>query len=412
MAERQLKILIIDEGSALNWPAEEAFFAVHPDTEIEYILYTEEQLFMKLQAGKTDADLVILPYSILVDMEKMGYLRDLGEAVGLSTYPEQLIDLSQWLMEDGRLFALPTKISQDYWLFSESAAKKMGLEYPGMKAWSWEDYAELAEKFPMDTDNDGIDDVYLMNGSSISAFPALTNVNLYMLYQYLMTHHEFDTFATKYLNLFKRVLVDDALLDFSDAREAESLKLLCVASGNPVDAVGSNSFDENGVIRFLPPPTLTGEDGPYFGYLWGCAMLEEAGSPDLAKDFCSAMLSENALDHFIAGYYDYVVSKDAPQTGYYDFIGTFMPKFSQRDGSPRYQVRAGRELQTDAFVTFLDGFQTAQEFRSKLTLNPIPFGRDFYDAVHAALQEWLYGNLDDDGLTERMSFLLGIADAR
>ena len=34
-----LRIIVTYAENALNYPAEEAFFKLHPDTEIEYILY-------------------------------------------------------------------------------------------------------------------------------------------------------------------------------------------------------------------------------------------------------------------------------------------------------------------------------------------------------------------------------------
>ena len=194
-----LRIIVTYAENALNYPAEEAFFKLHPDTEIEYILYTEEQLYAHLQAGTEDADLVILPYNILVSMEEKGYLKYLDDAAGITGYPDQLVDWSEWLTRNDRLFALPVTVSQPSWFWNESVGETLGLDYPGTKAWTWEDYAELSEKFPRDTDGDGEDDTYLMYGSRVSAFPALWNANTEMAEQYIVSHSEFNTFRRKYL---------------------------------------------------------------------------------------------------------------------------------------------------------------------------------------------------------------------
>ena len=115
MEKRSLKIIITNENDSLNYQIEEAFFMIHPDTDIEYILYTEDQLYSHLQAGTTDGDLVILPYNILYHMEEKGYLAYLNDTVGLSSYPEQMIDISAWLTNNDKLFALPISISQNSW---------------------------------------------------------------------------------------------------------------------------------------------------------------------------------------------------------------------------------------------------------------------------------------------------------
>ena len=406
-----LRIIVTYAENALNYPAEEAFFKLHPDTEIEYILYTEEQLYAHLQAGTEDADLVILPYNILVSMEEKGYLKYLDDAAGITGYPDQLVDWSEWLTRNDRLFALPVTVSQPSWFWNESVGETLGLDYPGTKAWTWEDYAELSEKFPRDTDGDGEDDTYLMYGSRVSAFPALWNANIEMAEQYIVSHSEFNTFRRKYLKLFRKIVTSPALLDMNHSSGSDKHVLLGINGDNPLIFLDHAVIGEEGDMLFLPPPTLDGKEGPYFGYLNACGMLQNAASRELASDFLLAMISEEGLNYSISMRYDKLISKACPQWEYlYD--GPWVPKFVSSGGRLILRAGSGRNLKVAEFPYSEKAFSAMQDFRSRLIVSTVPFERDFYDALHAAIQEWLYGNIDDDSLAERMNYLLGIAANR
>ena len=412
MEKHSLKIIVTNENDSLNYQIEEAFFMFHPDTDIEYILYTEDQLFSHLLAGTTDADLVILPYHILVSMEEKGYLAYLDDAAGLTSYPEQMIDISTWLTKNDKLFALPVSISQNSWYWNEKAGESIGLEYPGDGAWSWEDYAKLADQFPYDSDQDGKADTYIMYGSSNNTYPALKNANIEMLVQYLVSYQEFDTFRQKYLDLFRQIVVDDALLNINTQSTNKQQVLLGVNGYNPIASVDHTSIEDDGYILFMPPPTLDGKDGPYFGYLNACAILKNAVSPDLAADYIRVMASEEALNYTVFGLYDNMLSKALPEAEYYIDDDSLLPVFISEGSFPVYRISSDRPLMMIEFTQSEKAFEIAQRYRSKLIVNAFPFGRDFYDAAFAAVQEWIYGNIDDDGLTERMNFLLGIAENR
>ena len=405
LEQKSVKIIVTYEENAMNIPAEEAFFSTHPDINIEYILYTEDQLYTHLLSGTTDADLVILPYHILKSMAEKGYLEYLDDIAGLKQYPAQLIDVKKWLMIENRLFALPVRISQNSWYWNDGVGKKLGISYPGNKAWSWTDYEKLSQKFPIDIDHNGHNDTYVMYGSSISAFPALNNVNTDMLEQYIANHSEFDTFKHEYLNLFKLIVTSSALLNINSADYKENQVLLGISGNNPVYTLDHMFAEENGDLLFLPPPTLDGTDGPYPGYLNACGILQNAKSKDLATDFIHAMISDEALNYIVMDHYDELISRKSPEWEFISPYSEYMPVFTQTNDFPVLNISPGRELKVVEFTISEEAFQTAQHFRSKLQVNTIPYRRDFFE-------EWLYGNINDDGLTSRMNYLLEIAGSQ
>jgi ABC-type glycerol-3-phosphate transport system substrate-binding protein len=408
-AENQiLKIIVLNESDAQNWTAEEAFFMAYPEVEIEYVLFSEDQLYSRLITQTVEADLVILPYNVLISLEKNGYLAYLDDAVGIHDYPDQLIDLSRLFMKDGRVFALPISLYQECYCWHEDVGKEIGLSYPGTDPWTWEDYAKLTEKFPI-TNSGSSPDVYLSYGQSVAAYPSLNNVNLEMFFQYVKTHSEFSSFQGDYLELFRKIFVNKAYLELSVTADDNVSVLLGRTSQNPVELLGADNYDDFGVMLFLPPPVLSDEYVSYPGYLWGCGILNNASSSDLAAGFIRAMLSEKALDYATNMRYDQLVSAAAPR---YEYVlpGTlYRPVFSSEGSYPMLRICPGRNFQIWDFSYSEDAFLQSQQFRSLLSVDTAPAGRDFYNAAYAVLQEWLEGRIDDAAMTERMNYLLGLA---
>ena len=98
--ERVVIAMINYETGAQNFPIEEAFFKEHPNATIEYRIYSGEQFNGVLMNGQCDFDLAIATYSLERAMLERGYIQTL-DTIGLTEYPEQLIDLSHLLMVDG-----------------------------------------------------------------------------------------------------------------------------------------------------------------------------------------------------------------------------------------------------------------------------------------------------------------------
>ena len=410
-----LRIAVIYPEDAQNWPAEEAFFAGCPTAEIEYILYSEEQLNARTQAGTTGADLVILPYRNLTVLEEKGYLTYLDDTAGLTEYPEQIIDLSSLLVKNDRLFALPVSIAQDYWCWDESAGDAAGIAWPGTEAWTWEDCVRLAEGFPKDTDNDGEPDIWLMTGARFLALPAFANVNVDMFEEYLNTHSDFTQFMEQYLDLFRSFICCDALLDMDNYTPEKDCTLLsCGGGDNPIAMIDRTTEDGTGTILFLPPPVLEKDDVKYPGYLKGCAVLKDAAAPNLAASFIRAMISGEALNCSVFGEEVRLISAEVPEFSYGSSLNDqYLPVFQDDNGIRVFRLGAGRQFAMDfGFGYSEEAFYEAQKFRSLLTVNTVPYERDFYQEAFSTLQEWYLGHIDDAGLAERMSYLLGIAANR
>lgn len=408
--ENTLKVIVTRETDAQNWPAEEAFFSHHPESVIEYTLYTEDQLFSQLLSQTVEADIVILPYGILNNLAEKGYLNYLDDAAGIYEYPAQLLDLRRLFVRNNRVFALPTSIRQEFLAWNEGIGNRINLLYPGPETWEWNEFAELAEYFPCDSDDDGTADTYLIYGESVSGYPYLNNVCLGMFQQYIASHFEFNTFQRDYLNLFRKIVANKALLNISSMTGNGLYTILeRVASDNPIEYMDRLMSDEKGNMLFLPMPSLANEDTAHTGYLWGCGVLKNAISPDLAADFISAMISDDALDCAVQMRYDQLVSLAAPHKEY-QYSAYNQPEFASRGDAPVFEICPGRDFAMDDFLCSNEAFQQSQSFRAQLSVHTIPVGRDFYDAAFAVIQEWLEGYIDDDGMTERVNYLLDIAN--
>ena len=408
--QKKIRIVICREQDAQNWAVEEAFFAVHPDVEIEYLLYSEDQVYSRLMAKTIQADLVILPYNMLLSMTENGYIRNLEDAASLHEYPNQLLDLHALLTKNDNLFALPVSIYQEYWCWDETVGKKVGLDYPGENySWNWEDYAALAESFPYDTDQDGINDTYLTYGECVPACSMLKNASLGMLFEYVSTYKEFSTFMEEYLELFRKIVIDDALLDMFSLPETDAHVLLSrMSTENPIEYMLQDSSSGEAEYRFLRPPTLNGE-GPYSGYLWGCGILTDAISLDLSIDFINAILSDHSLDYAAFMRYDQIISSECPVYEYLDLDHQYDPVFVPEGDIHICRVRSGREFEIAEFPFSQEAFEVSQDFRSQLSLHAIPYAPDFYQASYALLQEWLKGQMSDAEFEEKMNYLLGLA---
>lgn len=417
-----LTIAVVAASDALNLPAEEAFFKRFPNAVIEYRLYTEEQLNTTLIAGTPEFDLAILPYPLLLNMAKKGYLAPVDSALGSSGYPSQLLDLSDLLTLDDRVFALPVSVAQTFWIWDADAAALIGLSMPEADAWTWADYAEYAKKLPQDADGDGNADTYLMYGSCLPAYPAFHNVNLNMFTQYAAQFSDFEAFGDQYLDLFREIITGDALLDMSAPSDAASEVLIREASAaNPIDILNLSLADdssesiqfsqtgEQSGYRFLPPPLLDESSPRYAGSMTACGMLKHARREDLASAFLQGMVSEDALDYGTFAGDDQLVSSEPPKHLYFDESGSFAPAFTNQDHALAYRVSAGRSIPVVSFAYSRAAFAKSQKFREKLSVDTFLMGRDFYDSAWSYLQEWYNGHIDDAALVQRMQYLFGVA---
>ena len=362
-----------------------------------------------LITGTTEFDMAILPYQTLLNMAKKGLLAPVSQAIDQSAYPDQLIDMSELLTIDDWVFALPMNIAQTFWIWDESIAAQAGISYPEEAAWSWEDYAELANQFPRDADGDGMADIYLMYGSYLPAYPAFESVNLNMFTQYAAQQSDFAAFAEQYLELFREILVSDALLNINEDTGSFCVLIQEASADTPLDIMNGSLVEEQGGFRFLAPPLLDSRNIQYAGSMSACAMMKNADRNDLAAAFLRAMISEDALHYGVFRKNTRLISRNPPKQMYFDENGDFEPVFMEQDGRNAYRVAAGRDIPVISFVYSDDAFALSQDFRAKLTIDTFLMGRDFYDAAWANFQEWYVGHLNNEQLIEGMEYLFGIA---
>ena len=67
-------------------------------------------------SNQADFDMIITGYAGLMDMVEKDYLLTLDQ-IGMETYPAKLLDVSELLTYNGKLFALPISIRQEAWFF-------------------------------------------------------------------------------------------------------------------------------------------------------------------------------------------------------------------------------------------------------------------------------------------------------
>lgn len=335
-AEQRLVIAITSEESALNLPLEEAFFKANPGVTIEYRLYSSNQLNSLLMTNQADFDMIITGYAGLIDMAEKDYLLTLDQ-IGLEAYPAELLDMSELLMYNEKLFALPISIGQEAWFIHYELSEQNNIEYPAKDgAWTWDEYLEFSKRFPILFGKNREKNLYMMTGASLLDYPALQNVQVDMFLNYLALYpNEINRFFTDYFPTFRQVLKSDALmprkLDESGIlRENRTNDVLMVitSADNPIGMMQSFMAREGylGTLALMHDPNLTFSGGPteeeivneilpslnswmllpvpvfdkndvrYLGYMTACGIMKNAEHKELAAKFIEAMYSEEALD--------------------------------------------------------------------------------------------------------------------
>jgi len=394
--ERLVIAIVNYESEAENFPIEEAFFKEHPNATIEYRLYTSEQFNSVLMNGQSDFDLAIATYRLTRAMLERGYIQTL-DTIGLTEYPEQLIDLSHLLMVDGKLIGIPLWEVQSCYFWDAGLARKAGISYPASAGyWTWEDFAELCRQLPKDTDGDGEPDVYLMYGTMLADCPYLQNVNPDMILNYLPLHaDDMDTFFTEYFDLFREIFTSDALLAF-DRSETKKHVLISYSSGlNPIDRAGT----------LMPIPVFSADEDYQMGGVSSLVLMQNAPHAELAADFLHAALSDEALSLF-SGDETRLMAKKSP-TKRVTNQQTLKPVFSDVNGIKNAYVTAGRRYFTSIYSA--GGYSKAQAFRAKLFASTFPGKSDFHGAVWSYLQEWYLGHISDAELQESVTYLVEMA---
>lgn len=353
-AEQRLVIAITSEESALNLPLEEAFFKANPGVTIEYRLYSSNQLNSLLMTNQADFDMIITGYAGLIDMAEKDYLLTLDQ-IGLEAYPAELLDMSELLMYNEKLFALPISIGQEAWFIHYELSEQNNIEYPAKDgAWTWDEYLEFSKRFPILFGKNREKNLYMMTGASLLDYPALQNVQVDMFLNYLALYpNEINRFFTDYFPTFRQVLKSDALmprkLDESGIlRENRTNDVLMVitSADNPIGMMQSFMAREGylGTLALMHDPNLTFSGGPteeeivneilpslnswmllpvpvfdkndvrYLGYMTACGIMKNAEHKELAAKFIEAMYSEEALDMGVVMGETAFIGRECPQS--------------------------------------------------------------------------------------------------
>ena len=446
--EQRLVIAITSEEDALYLPIEEAFFKANPGVTIEYRLYSSNQLNSLLMSNQADFDMIITGYAGLMDMVEKDYLLTLDQ-IGMETYPAELLDVSELLTYNGKLFALPISIQQDAWIIHYELSEQNNIEYPAKDGvWTWEEYLEFSKQFPITFGEHGEKHLYMMTGTSFPDYPFLQNVQIDMFRNYIKLYpNDIERFFTDYFPIFRQVLKSDALLpiELSEAslsREERTNDVLVAkpVECNPIVMVQScmlregwlttlenlrnpnltvEGITEEEVLEILPTldswmllpvPVFNKDDVRYLGYMTACGIMKNAEHKELAAKFIEAMYSEEALDTGVLMGESAFMGRQCPSQLIIDKYA-YYPVFTDEDGTQVYTVEAGRSFEcwpfTDTYAEHM--YYEAQEYRSHLAVTRFHAQRDFYNAVWSYLQEWYLGHISDAELQESVTYLVEMA---
>ena len=446
--EQRLVIAITSEEDALYLPIEEAFFKANPGVTIEYRLYSSNQLNSLLMTNQADFDIIISGYTRMIDMAEKDYLLTLDQ-IGMETYPAELLDVSELLTYNGKLFALPISIQQDAWIIHYELSEQNNIEYPAKDGvWTWEEYLEFSKQFPITFGEHGEKHLYMMTGTSFPDYPFLQNVQIDMFRNYIKLYpNDIERFFTDYFPIFRQVLKSDALLpiELSEAslsREERTNDVLVAkpVECNPIVMVQScmlregwlttlenlrnpnltvEGITEEEVLEILPSldswmllpvPVFDKNDVRYLGYLTACGIMKNAPHKELAAKFIEAMYSEEALDTGVLMGESAFMGRQCPSQLIIDKYA-YYPVFTDEDGTQVYTVEAGRSFEcwpfTDTYAEHM--YYEAQEYRSHLAVTRFHAQRDFYNAVWSYLQEWYLGHISDAELQESVTYLVEMA---
>ena len=389
--EPQRLIIAVDsEESAQNLPIEEAFFKANPGVTIEYRLYSSNQLNSLLMTNQTDFDMIITGYAGLIDMAEKDYLLTLDQ-IGLEAYPAELLDMSELLMYNEKLFALPISIGQEAWFIHYELSEQNNIEYPAKDgAWTWDEYLEFSKRFPILFGKNREKNLYMMTGASLLDYPALQNVQVDMFLNYLALYpNEINRFFTDYFPTFRQVLKSDALmpkeLDESGIlRENRTNDVLMVitSADNPIGMMQSFMAREGylGTLALMHDPNFTFSGGPteeeivneilptlnswmllpvpvldkndvrYLGYMTACGIMKNAPHKELAAKFIEAMYSEEALDTGVVMGETAFIGRECPSQLILDKYADY-PVFMDENGTQVYTVEAGRSFEYIPFTS-------------------------------------------------------------
>lgn len=446
--EQRLVIAITSEEDALNLPIEEAFFKTNPNVTIEYRLYSSNQLNSLLMTNQADFDIIISGYTRMMDMAEKGYLLTLDQ-IGLETYPAELLDVSELLTYNGKLFALPISIQQEAWFIHYELSEQNNIEYPAKDGvWTWDEYLEFSKKFPISFGENGEKHLYMMTGTSLLDFPSLQNIQVEMFTNYLKLYpKDIERFFTDYFPTFRQTLKSDALMpmELNESRflrEERTNDLLVVKSteDNPIGMMQSfmvregwlntlenlrnpnltvEGITEEEVLEILPTldswmllpvPVFDKDDVRYLGYMTACGIMKNAEHKELAAKFIEAMYSQEALDTGVLTGEAAFMGRQCPSQLIIDKYA-YYPVFTDEDGTQVYTVEAGRSFEcwpfTDTYAEHM--YYEAQEYRSHLAVTRFHAQRDFYNAVWSYLQEWYLGHISDAELQESVTYLVEMA---
>lgn len=254
--------------------AQECFRQIHPDVRIRFEPFELSQLKTALMAGDDVIDLLSVNMYEMSTLAEMGALCDLNEDAELRQRMEQWTGNRAFCWK-GLRYGVPVRLDTSC-LFPNRRLSGFALDVDWQRC-TWLEWLQKAEQFHTDTNDDGVQDVWLL---------ADTVDSPQWLFQYAATFDDirdvrFDAEAFRALaEQYKRCFKKGVLIDWNDAMQQPDTVVYTIGRISDLDRTD-----------YLPQPAIAGER-TVPAYTYSLALSKSTAQYDLALDFLRCFTSD------------------------------------------------------------------------------------------------------------------------
>ncbi len=197
----------------------------HPEGSVQFVGMDDDQLNTALMANEPGLDILFMNNFSAANYVNAGVVEDLNDSPEVMAGLDGWIDLEGVSTWNGVRFGVPLELSLDVIKFNESLA---GLLPEGLdpKQMTWKQLLEVGAQFDGDTNGDGRQDAWLLQGSR--RFPAF-------LYQYIrsgddLSELSFDTeLFRELMTLYRQCVQNGAYANYGDCESSAAVFSMSMA---------------------------------------------------------------------------------------------------------------------------------------------------------------------------------------
>jgi len=170
-AKETLKLFLSIDNNPQVIKARELFIKKHPDIDVKInydnSLYLDSIKKM-LASGNMDYDIVHMNRDEYVYFTKENLLGDLSQySIIKERFKEMHTGIQEICTYNKELLGVPFVVAPMGWRVNEALLKKLDIEIP-QRAWTWEDFYDIAKKVRTNALKKNMPDVYIMHISTVS----------------------------------------------------------------------------------------------------------------------------------------------------------------------------------------------------------------------------------------------------